>query len=78
MKLEEAMRHEIERLESEINSIDAELEKLDVKIQHLTNERKKMAYDLKALTTSFDEDYVDKESQEILERIIRGQKSVKA
>ena len=78
MKLEEAMKHEISRLETEINEIDAELEKIDAKMQHLNAERRKKAYDLKALTASFDENYVDKESQEILERIIRGQKPVKA
>ncbi len=73
MKLEEAMRHEIKRLEAEINIIDALLEKLETKIQYLRNERSKKVYDLKALTASFDENYVDKESQEILDRIIKGQ-----
>jgi chromosome segregation ATPase len=78
MKLEEAMRHEITRLEEEINAIDAELDKLEAKMQHLTAERRKKAYDLKALTASFDIDYVDKESQAILDRIIGGQRQVKA
>lgn len=77
MKLEEAMKHEIARLEEEINSLDTELSRLEAKMQTLSTERRKKAYDLKALTASFDLDYVDKESKAILDKLLQGQKKVK-
>ena len=78
MTLEEAMKREIIRLEEEINGIDADLKKLEIKIQKLNMDRQKKIHDFKALTNSFDESQVDKESLELLERIIRGERIVKA
>ncbi len=72
--LEDAMRQEIIRLESEIVSIDAQVQKLQDKITVLLTTRKKHEHDLRALKTSFDENYIAKEAEETLQKILKGQK----
>ncbi len=72
MTLEEEMRHEILRLESEIAQIDAELHKLQTKVINLINIKKKKEYDLSVLKANFGETQEEKEIQTNLEMLLKN------
>lgn len=76
MTLEEEMRHEVARLERELEVVDTELEKLHAKILHLLEAHKKDEHALKALRGSFEEDYIRQVEAESLEKIIKGKVKV--
>ena len=72
MTLENEMRHEITRLETEISQIDAELQKLNVKIVNLINIKKKNEHNLSVLKSNFSESYEDREIQTNLQRLLKN------
>ncbi len=74
MHLEEAMKHEVLRLEGEIANIDRELEKLHHKIDELITTRKKKEHDLKALKASFGESFFE---EELIGEILKERQTIK-
>ncbi len=71
MTLEIEMRHEVQRLESELAQIDAELQKLQLKVTNLINIKKKKEHNLAALRYNFSETQEEREIQLNLERLIK-------
>lgn len=71
MSLEEEMRHEISRLESELTQIDAELQKLQAKVVNLINIKKKKEHDLSILQANFSESQEERAAQTNLERLLK-------
>ncbi len=71
MSLENEMRHEITRLETEIGQIDAELQKLQTKIVNLINIRKKKEHDLTILKSNFMETQEEMEIQTDLKQLAK-------
>jgi predicted nuclease with TOPRIM domain len=71
MSLENEMRNEVVRLETEIAQIDNELQKLNTKIVNLINIKKKKEHDLSVLKANFDE-IEDREIQTSLERLLKN------
>lgn len=53
MPLEEEMRHEMDKLEKEIEVLDDEIQKLYTKVVNLINIRKKKEHNLKVLKENF-------------------------
>lgn len=69
--LESEMRHEIERLESELSQIDAELQKLQLRVTNLVNIKKKKEHDLSVLSSNFGGAQDDREIQTDLNLLLR-------
>jgi len=69
--LEEEMRHEMYKLEKEIDAIDTELEKMHNKIVDLIVIRKKKERDLRILRANFGLEAPESEVQITLERILK-------
>lgn len=78
MSLEEEMHHEAARLEKEIADTDLQLKKLHDKIFHLLELREKKEHNLKALKDSFVENYIEKETEKIIEDIIKRREKARA
>ncbi len=72
MTLENEMRQEITRLESEIDQIDIELQKLQLKITNLINIKKKKEYNLSVLKANFTETHEDREIQTDLQMLLKN------
>ena len=72
MSLEDEMHHEAARLDSELKQIDTQLKKLHDKIFNLLTVREKKEHDLKALKDSFAQSYIDKETERMIEGIMKG------
>ena len=73
MPLEDEMRNEMVRLESELSILDDEISKLHTKLANLMNIRKKKEHDLNALRANFVlfTGIVDKDVQTNLSRMIK-------
>ena len=72
MPLEDEMRSEMKKLESELFIIDHELEKLHNKILQLLNVRKKKDHDLRVLKANFGEAIEEeKDFQTTLSRLLK-------
>ncbi|MBI4174338.1 MAG: hypothetical protein HY517_01730 [Candidatus Aenigmarchaeota archaeon] len=78
MSLEQEMHNEAERLEKELNDIDIRLKKLHDKIFSLLEMREKKEHDLKALKESFAESYIQKETESLIERAMKGRQTARA
>ena len=74
MTLEQEMKHEVIRLELEIKEIDLQLEKFYAKTSELLDARQKAEHDLKTLIESVEENYIRKQEEESLAKIISGKK----
>ena len=74
MTLEQEMKHEVIRLELEIKEIDLQLEKFYAKTSELLDGRQKAEHDLKTLIESVEENYIRKQEEESLAKIISGKK----
>ncbi|MBS3051287.1 MAG: hypothetical protein J4400_04000 [Candidatus Aenigmarchaeota archaeon] len=77
MSLEEEMHNEAGRLEKEMQDMDIQLKKLHDKIFNLLALREKKEHDLKALKDSFAQNYIEKETERMIEGIIRGKQKAK-
>ena len=77
MSLEEEMHNEAGRLEKEMQDMDIQLKKLHDKISNLLALREKKEHDLKALKDSFAQNYIEKETERMIEGIIRGKQKAK-
>ncbi len=75
MPLEEEMRHEIIRLEKELEQIDLALKKLNNKIFILLDAREKREHDLRILKEGF-ETPVSYDVEDI-EKILKGRRKLK-
>ncbi len=74
MPLEEEMRHEVDKLEREIEVLDEEIQKLYTKVVNLINIRKKKEYNLKILKENFgiyNTDLTDKDIQITLSHLLK-------
>ncbi|MBI4170875.1 MAG: hypothetical protein HY514_04215 [Candidatus Aenigmarchaeota archaeon] len=71
MTLEEEMRHEITRLETELAQIDAELQKLQTKVVNLINIKKKKEHNLNVLKANFSETREESAIQTNLEILLK-------
>jgi len=78
MSLEEEMHHEATRLEKEIADTDLLLKKLHDKIFHLLEFREKKEHNLKALKESFADTYIEKETENLIEGIMKGKAKARA
>lgn len=76
MTLEQEMRHEVNRLELAIKDIDARLDKLYARTSELLDARQKAEHDLNMLIESVEENYIRKQEEESLAKII-GKKKIK-
>ena len=73
MPLEEEMRHEVDKLEKEIEVLDEEIQKLYTKVVNLINIRKKKEYNLKVLKENFGiyTELTDKDIQMTLSHLLK-------
>jgi hypothetical protein len=71
MSLENEMKQEMLRLESEIAEIDTELQKLQVKVVNLLNIKKKKEHNLSVLKSNFSEYDDEKEIQTNLQQLLK-------
>ena len=71
MSLENEMRQEITRLETEISQIASELQKLQLKVTNLINIKKKKEHNLSVLKANFSEDLEEHEIQTKLDILLK-------
>lgn len=73
MPLEEEMRHEVDKLEKEIEVLDEEIQKLYTKVVNLINIRKKKEHNLKVLKENFGiyTELTDKDIQMTLSHLLK-------
>jgi hypothetical protein len=74
MSLENEMKQEMLRLESEIAEIDAELQKLQAKVVNLLNIKKKKEHNLSVLKSNFSGYDDEKEIQTNLQQLLKEAK----
>ncbi|MFA4819664.1 MAG: hypothetical protein WC613_01755 [Candidatus Aenigmatarchaeota archaeon] len=70
MTLEQEMRHEVARLERELELVNVELDKVHARIIQLLDTRKKTEYDLRVLRGSVEENYIRQVEEESLANIL--------